>query len=202
MTWGKAVPILLISIVFDLLRFIFEQFWFFGPTMAATACTAAGNKFVEGVCVGTAVITGFLGSEAIAAFGVIMAMVIGLLGWMTIGLALVMTNPRIFKENGSSVLHFALGLFISEIPIIGSVPALTIALAKMYHSQIKQEKEELAHYEKGRAAELQTERQQEQQQIMLLAQARAAAQANDVEAEELAAGQNEEEIPEEVRGAV
>lgn len=194
MSWGRAVPILLICVVFDALRFICEQFWFFGPAIAAAYCTTQG--IAAGMACTTAVAAiGFFGATAITAFGVIMAMAVGLFGWMTIGLVLIMTNARIFKENASSALHFAIGLLVSEIPIIGTLPAFTISVAKMYHTQIKKEKEELKQYEKEHAAELQAAERREQQQITQ-ARLMEQEQLETMHAEEQAL---QEEIPEEVR---
>lgn len=192
MSWGRAVPILLICAVFDALRFICEQFWFFGPAIATAYCTTKGI-ILGTACTTTVAAIGFFGSAAITAFGVIMAMAVGLFGWMTIGLALIMTNARIFKENASGALHFALGLLVSEIPIIGTLPAFTISVARMYHTQIKKEKEDLKQYEEERAAELQANERRERQIMQMRATQQAQLEAT-IEEQAL-----QEEIPEEVR---
>src|SRR5665647_1948180 len=91
MTWGKAIPILILSLVFDAIRLLFEMFWFFGPAIAALYCTTKASDVV-GAVVGGALCSvgagavGFLAAGPIAAFGVITAIAVGLLGWMTIGL--------------------------------------------------------------------------------------------------------------------
>lgn len=172
----KAAPVLVVAGVFDALRFIFEQFWFFGPALAATYCTvagadttvgaAAGTKVVAAGCTAVSGVVGYFGAPAIAAFGVVMAIAIGLFGWMTVGLMLMMTNARIFKEHSGHTLWFVASLAISEIPIIGSVPALAGTMVKMYSAQIKKDKENVKKYEKEIAAAQQQEQNQQRAELM------------------------------------
>ncbi|MCX6787025.1 MAG: hypothetical protein NTY93_00665 [Candidatus Kaiserbacteria bacterium] len=184
MTWMKALPVLIVAGIFDLVRIFFEQFWFFGPAVAALYCTTKVSGVV-GMTVGSllcgagAGAVGYIGSGAIEAFGVVMAMAIGLFGWMTVGLILIMTNGRIFEENAGHSLWFAASLLISETPIIGTIPGLTGVTVKMYMTQIKKDKENLAKYEKEQAAQ---QSQEQNQKIIEFQQAR-------------------EEIPEEMREA-
>ena len=50
MTWGKAVPVLALCLVFDLLGLIFQFFWFFGPILLGVAAGAWwGSTLVGGV---------------------------------------------------------------------------------------------------------------------------------------------------------
>lgn len=207
MTWIKALPVLVVCVVFDALRFIFEQFWFFGPALAALWC---GSK-VEGVwlvgkllvagCVAAASVVGFYASPAIMGFGVIMAMAVGLIGWMTIGLILILFNRRILEENA---LQFASSLLVSEVPFVGSIPAITIIVGKMYRTQIKVEKAALKKYWTDHAAALQEERQQQAAELMY-ARNMQIAQIQEQEAiddEMYAEEENgEQEIHEDVRGA-
>ena len=116
MTWGKAMPVLIVAGVFDLIRIFFEQFWFFGPALAGWYCTTKLAIYITqilaaAVCGSSATLVGFFGSEAIEAFGAIMAMAVGLLGWLTVGLMILLTNARIFKENS---LHVHNHTFRSE----------------------------------------------------------------------------------------
>ncbi|MBU6491073.1 hypothetical protein KGQ25_02910 [Patescibacteria group bacterium] len=204
MTWAKALPILVIAGIFDALRFMFEQFWFFGPALAGVGVAVATSGWV-GSWVGgalgaaTGAVLGFFGGAALEIFGIVMAMAVGLLGWLTIGLLLMITNGRLFKEQAGNTIWFMFGLFISEIPIIGSLPGLTGVTFKMYHAQIREEKKALARYEKERVGMLQQEREARARQIM---QVRAVqlAQAEQQEAmnEE---SYDDEEIPDEVREA-
>jgi hypothetical protein len=144
MTWMGAFPILVIAGIFDLLRLFFEQFWFFGPALAAVYCTSkvsgvVGTTIGGLICTAGAGAVGYVGSGAIESFGVVMAMAVGLFGWMTVGLMLIMMNGRIFKENEYHSLWFAFSLLIGEVPIIGSFPALIVIIWKMYGTQIKKD---------------------------------------------------------------
>lgn len=167
MTWAKALPVLAIALIFDALRFLFEQFWFFGPALAAVYCTAKvngvltawttgllGAKTAAAACGAGAAVAGYFGAPAFEAFGVVMAIAVGLFGWMTVGLILIITNSRIFKENEGHALWFVVSLLISETPIIGSIPGFTIITAKMYSTQIKKDKEALKKYNERQTAEL------------------------------------------------
>ena len=187
----KASPVLIVTGIFDALRFVCEQFWFFGPALAAIYCTAAVSEKIGSLggataagCGMVAGVAGYFGEPAIAAFGVVMAIAVGLFGWMTVGLILIMTNGRIFEEHEGHALWFAASLLISETPIIGSIPGLTGVTIKLYYTQIKKDKENFAKYKKEQAAQqLQEQKQEQNQKIIELQQARV------------------EEIPEEVREA-
>ena len=176
MTWAKASPVLVLCIIFDALRFMFNQFWFFGPVLIGIGTSAVIDGAVgkvAGVIAGGASV---LGAPELQVFGIVMAMAVGLFGWLTIGLLLITTNTRIFKENAGNALWFIASLGISEIPFIGALPALTGTVLKMYGTQIKKEKRALKQYEQQQA----TERLQEQkQQAVELMQVRAAQLAQD-----------------------
>jgi hypothetical protein len=176
MTWAKASPVLVLCIIFDALRFMFNQFWFFGPVLIGIGTSAVIDGAVgkvAGVIAGGASV---LGAPELQVFGIVMAMAVGLFGWLTIGLLLITTNTRIFKENAGNALWFIASLGISEIPFIGALPALTGTVLKMYGTQIKKEKRALKQYEQQQA----TERLQEQkQQAAELMQVRAAQLAQD-----------------------
>lgn len=185
MTWAKATPVLVVAGIFDLLRMFFEMFWFFGPALAAVACTAGVNSYVGTtvaetagkavavVCGAVAGVAGYFGSPAITAFGVVMAMAVGLFGWLVIGGWMMMTNARIFKENEGNALWFVGSLIVSEIPIVGTIPGITGATFKMYRTQIKKDKENLKKYNESQAA---AQAQERDQKIAQLMQARAAQQ--------------------------
>ena len=174
MTWMRAAPILAVGFVFDAVRFLFQQFWFFGPALAAAYCTASagatvskwtlgllGTKTAGAACSAVVGTAGFFGEPVLMAFGFIMALAVGLMGWLTVGLLLIRTNGRIFKEHAGHSLWLLASLSISEIPIIGSIPALTITMVKIYRVQIKADKEALKKYEKENAAARSQERRQE-----------------------------------------
>ncbi len=199
MTWGKAAPVLAISAIFDALGFLFGMFWLFGPALAAAYCTAVagetlatwtfgllGTKTAAAVCTAGAATAGSFLSEPLIIFGTVMAMATELFGWLTIGLILMMTNARIFKEHQSHSLLFVSSLGLSEIPLIGSLPALTGATIKMYHAQIKKDKEILLKHKKESANAQLQERRQQAAKLMQAHYAKAA---------------NAERIPDELREA-
>ncbi|OGG78070.1 hypothetical protein A3A36_02775 [Candidatus Kaiserbacteria bacterium RIFCSPLOWO2_01_FULL_52_12b] len=179
MTWGKAAPTLVIAAIFDVLRLMFMFFWFFGPALVGLYCTVkVGDVWVVGTllakgCVAGAAAIGIGGFAPIAAFGVIMAMAVGFAGWLTVGFILLIFNKRIFKENA---LWFVGSLLISEIPIVGSVPAITIVVRKMYSNQIKLEKAALKKYQDEQTA---TQLKEQQQQAVQRQAAQQAQAAND-----------------------
>jgi hypothetical protein len=177
MTWGRAAPVLALCFVFDALRFIFEMFWFFGPALAAFACTLGVNstigttvasvagKLVGAACGAAATAGGILGAEVIAPFGIVMAMAVGFAGWIAIGLITLMTNARMLQEERMNILWFMGSLATSEVPFIGALPALTITMVRLYHAQIKKEKAVLKKHLKQQAAEQVRDRQQQAAQL-------------------------------------
>lgn len=192
MTWTKATPVLAAAGIFDLIRIIFESFWFFGPALIAAYCTAQAGEMLStltfgllgvgtagAACSAGAVLLGIGGASAFAMFGVVMAIAVGFLGWLTVGGILIATNARIFKEDESSLFWFAGSLLISEIPFIGALPSLSGAMVKLYSAQIKRDAENVKKYQQEQVAEQKWERNQK---IIDLARFRAA---------------QEEEIPEE-----
>ncbi|MHB8660969.1 MAG: hypothetical protein ACYC75_03510 [Minisyncoccota bacterium] len=216
MTWPKASLVLALSVIFDALRFMFSQFWFFGPAFAAIYCATKlsgavstltfgllGAKSAAAVCASGAVAGGIAGVEVIEAFGAVMAMAIGLAGWMTIGLVLLMTNVRIFKANAGNAFWFVASLGVSEIPFINALPMLTVTVWRMYAAQIKKEKAALRKYEKEQAQIQQQGREQQVAELMQFRNMQLAqdAQLAQVEAQESANEDQYEEIPREVREA-
>ncbi|TSA44021.1 hypothetical protein D4R49_01025, partial [bacterium] len=181
MTWKGAAPILIVAALFDAVRLMFEMFWFFGPALAAIYCTVKASSAVGAlggltafICSLAAGAGGFAGAPAIETFGVIMAMATGFAGWLIVGGWIVMTNSRIFKENASSVALFGASLLVSEVPIVGSLPAISVITWRLYHTQIKKDKTTLQKYEADQVA---VQTQQQQQQTVQLMQAQAIGQA-------------------------
>ena len=100
MTWTKALPVLAVCLIFDVVRFLFEQFWFFGPALAGVYCTVEstgvvtkltagvlGGKTAVAFCAAASGVLGYFGAPAIETFGVVMAIAVGFLGWLAVGLA-------------------------------------------------------------------------------------------------------------------
>jgi len=188
------------------------MFWFFGPALAAVGCTYAtnsyfettvatlGGKAVATVCTAGSAVVGFFFAGPIETFGVIMAMAIGLLGWLTIWFILVISNGRIFKANASSALMMLLGLGLSELPILNVFPALTSTTAKMYHTQIKKEKVALKNWKKDQELLAQQQRDQQIAQMMMARRQGEIEEAEYRDAEE-AKALAQEEIPDDEQEA-
>lgn len=175
MTWWKASPVLALCVLFDVARAFFQWFWFFGPALAAATCTAKwsstvstysggllGPKTAALICGSGAVGAGVFAFGPMAALGTVMAFSIALIGWLTIGLILLLFNARIFKENG---LWFVASLGTSIIPFIGSIPFMTIFIGKMYYTQIKIEKRAFKKWQNDQAAVKAYERNLQLQQF-------------------------------------
>ena len=131
MTWGKAMPILIVAAIFDVIRIFFEWFVFFGPALGAVACTAVANsvvgttvaatagKVVAAGCTGLGIAGGIAFSETTEAIGAVMSDIIGFAGFLTLGLWILMSNKRIFVVNPSGSLEFLASFGICEIPFVG-----------------------------------------------------------------------------------
>jgi hypothetical protein len=178
MTWGRATPVLALCVVFDALRFMFVMFWFFGPALGAIGCTVGVNsalgtgvvevagKVVAGACTVGASAIGFFGSGAIEMFGTIMAMAVGLLGWATVTLLLVIMNPKIWTSNAFSWVWSLCSLGVSEIPFVGTIPMLTITHCRLYAGQIRHDKTALLKYRKEQERVATVARSIEQQRTL------------------------------------
>jgi uncharacterized membrane protein len=176
MTWGRALPVLALCLLFDALRFMCEQLWFFGPAIASIYCTAkvsgsVGTSLAGLLCGTGGIAAGYFGAPLIVPLGVVLAMAVGLFGWLVIGAWLTFANKRIFKENS---LWFAGSLLLSETPLIGALPALTGIVGKMYRTQIQKEAAELAAYKKRREEATLAERRMKTAQFIQNQQAVAA----------------------------
>jgi hypothetical protein len=146
MTWLRALPVLAVAGAFDLLRLIFEQFWLFGPALAGTAAGAWLSQYVGDFLAGiagaiTAGASGFFLFAAFETFGIVMAIAVGFAGWLAIAIILSVFNHRIFKVDGGAVLSMLFGLLITEAPILGSIPCITIVTWRLYRIQIRKDKE-------------------------------------------------------------
>jgi len=152
MTWGRALPVLVVAVVFDLVRMFFEMFWVFGPALAAAYCgaqvadVAVVGKLLAAGCVAGAGAVGYFTAPALTTFGIIMAMTVGLFGWATVTLVLAVTNPRIWKSNVWSWIWSISALGVAEMPLLGTIPMLTIAHLRLYAGQIKGDRAALKRY--------------------------------------------------------
>lgn len=199
MTWGKASAVLGVGLAFDALGAFFALFWVMGPAFAGLVCTGVGHAITDSlwgsaaVCAAGAGSAGYVLSPALTAFGAVMAMVVGLAAWGTVGLLLVLTNERIFKENSTHMLWLLGGLALDQIPMMNAIPALTPIVWRLYRAQIKKEREALAAYKEKAAA---LEAQQRQEQFTRALQQMRTAQSAEQQQEE-AAAQEQEYVQEE-----
>ena len=219
MTMGKAMPILIVAGIFDAIRIFFELFWFWGPAMFAVGCTIVGNswigttlatvggKIVAVACSAAAVAGGVALSETTTTIGVIMADAMAFIGFLVLGLWILMENARILKAIATAPFWFAGAFAIGETPIIGSFPVFSFVLWRLYKIQIRVEQAALKKWEEEHAAELLQERQQQAARLMQIQDFRSAQveEQGDIDAEEYNRGvdemEDDSEIPEGVRKA-
>lgn len=145
MTWGKALPVLAVLALFDAMRFVFEWFALFGPVLAGTAAAGWLSQYLWGplataIGAGVAIGTGAFGSEVYEAFGLILAIMVGLMGWLAFFTILLVVNWRIFKVNPFALISLVAGFLISETPFLGSIPAISGTAWRLYRTQIKTER--------------------------------------------------------------
>ncbi len=210
MTWSRGGPVVAVAAIFDLARLFFEMFWFFGPALAAIYCTSKVSDWVgslwgltAAVCTAGAAAAGIAAAEVTAPLGVVMAMAVGFLGFLVLGLWILATNSRIFKVNAMGALWFVGGFGLAEIPFVGAVPAFSIVLWRLYKTQIRIETEALKKWEAAQQQEAAAELRERQQQAAQLIQARnaEAEQAQEQEVLEEEAAMEEEEGREEEEAA-
>lgn len=166
----------MVSAVFDGLRFVCDWLFIFGPLLVGAgagvlANVAAGGGtagHVAGVVAGVVGVGGttFFGDEALAPLGEILGVVVGILGWLTVGLLLMISNPRIFKENAGHLLWTLLNFLVSELPLVGGLPLLTARVWTLYSAQIKKEKKALQDFKTNQVASIRSEQQQRAIQMM------------------------------------
>jgi hypothetical protein len=197
MTWKGAIPALAIAAVVDALGLMCEMLWFFAPALGTALCSfmvTTSNAITTAVGNASCAILGVAGGTAaypiLLTAGITLSMAVGLFGWLTVGLFLVITNKRIFKANA---LWFGTSLLLEEIPFLNALPLITGVLIKMYATQIRTEKEAFAEFQKEEARqELEDRKRYEAQRIAERMQMEAAneeqflaeAEANDTDYDE------------------
>lgn len=212
MTGSKAFPVIIAAGVLDAIRIFFVMFWFFGPALAAVACTsvindafntgvaATAGKMAAAGCTAVSGVAGFFGVGIIETFGVIMSEAMGLLGFLALVFWILMTNARLFKVNRSGMLWLSGGLGLSVIPFIGAFPFFSVVTWKLYKRQIKVEMAARKRWETERAAVQLQEREQQAAELMQVRATRQQA-ANDEFYAQQAENDDRYEIPEEGREA-
>lgn len=147
-TWGSALPVLIVAVLFDILRAAATWLWLLAPTIAAGLCSHYTGFTL--LCVGVSGIAGTAAAPALTMAGAAIAMVIGITGWIVVMLLMLLIAPRVLARG---MLMMGLSFVFSELPILNSVPALTLAIWRMYHQQIKADKEAMKKYQERMAAQ-------------------------------------------------
>lgn len=186
MTWPMATPVIAVAGILDLIRMFFEMFWFFGPELATAYCSKEvggtlttwtagllGSKTAALACGPGAAVIGFFGAGPIEIFGTVMAMAVGFLGGLILLFWLLARNRRIFKSTERAALKLAGGFLVSELPLIGTFPAFSVVLWRLYKKQIAVEKVALAAWNRKNAQAAAARVQARQQQAAELMQANA-----------------------------
>jgi hypothetical protein len=166
MTWPRATPILVICVALDITRAFFSLFWLLGPVVAAVTCVSQsgsvgdflGTEVTTALCTAAAAGVGVVLSPELFAFGTFVAMFLGLAGWMGVWLFLALNNPRIFKENATTLIRLIATLGIMELPFVGSLPALTFNTLHLYRVQIRHDKKRLVEWKQQESARIAQER--------------------------------------------
>lgn len=179
MTWPKAIPVIGLAGAFDALRIFFELFWFFGPAVAGFYCTSVlsgglstwtfgllGTKTAAAICAAGAVAGGAVLAQPLIALGVVMAMAVGFIGFLVLGFVVITKNPRLVSANASGAVWLIGSFALSELPLVGAIPSYSMALAKLYHTQIKKEQAALKAWQKAHAGELLRARQEQAAELM------------------------------------
>lgn len=187
MTRGKRLPIVVVAGVFDAIRLFFEFFMITGPALAALWCTShagdtldkwtfglLGLKTAALACSAGAAAIGAAGSEITMPLGAVMSAVVGLIGFLVLGLWIVMTNARLFKVMTAAPIWFVGAFALTEIPFIGAIPVYSIILWRLYGSQIRIEQAALKQWEADHAARLRQRREEQAAQLAQVQQARLA----------------------------
>ncbi|OYV27805.1 MAG: hypothetical protein B7W98_00975 [Parcubacteria group bacterium 20-58-5] len=214
MTRPKSMPIIVVAGLFDAIRLFFEAFWFWGPALAGLYCTVKGSALVSSwtlgiagvkttaaLCSAAAIAGGTAVSEITTPLGVVMADAMALIGFLVLGLWILLGNARLLKAVTEAPLWFSGAFALSGLPLIGSFPFFSVVLWKLYGAQIEAESAAHAKWKRENADALRQEQQQRVAQVMQLQQLQAAqvaaaeqVAANDAEAEQ---AQEEEDASQE-----
>lgn len=152
MTGGKVTLLVSFALLFDALKFMCTQLWFFGPALIALAGSVAVGGGWFGAAVGTIIGAGAAATvgAAIEAVGIILALVVGLVGWIILFTLMIAMGIQPFGEK-----HFITTLFgflVSEIPFIDAVPSFTISMWRIVQGERKADREARKKWETENAA--------------------------------------------------
>lgn len=144
MTWSKAAPVLITAAITDAMRAFFALFFITGPILIGVATNAAASQYVGtflgkyiGAALGTAVL--LTTGAGLEVFGIIMAMCIGLLGWLVSVLLLLLGGVSLMQSR--MFFLSLMSLIGSEAPIVNAAPFLTPSVFFMVRGQINEDAE-------------------------------------------------------------
>lgn len=183
MTKGGRGFVLVFAVIFDALRTFFYFFVFFGPALLAAYCASKGGDIwlvgglVTDACVAAATAAGIAGAEVTGPLGILMAEAVGLIGFLTLGLIILMTNLRIFKTAATAPTWFVGAFAFGAVPFLGALPVFSVVIWRLYGAQIKAERDAHQKWEKEHAAAKRQER--ERQQAAALARMQQAAASDE-----------------------
>lgn len=173
MTWGRAWPVIIVAGLFDLLSVFFAFFWFLGPAIAGIYCNVKGNELVGSLwgftataCIAIAAGTGAAFSGVTMSYGLIMADAVGFIGFLVLGLWIIRTNSRLFKDAATAPFWFIVAFLIKEIPFIGTLPSFLFVTRTLYKVQIHTERIALKKWKEENAATQLQEQHRETAQII------------------------------------
>lgn len=186
-----------LALIFDLLKFIFSLFIFFGPVIAGAVAGAyvADNPLAASIVSGATRAVGYIGSaglsevaisasggeldpgkhapeiaaavvaaatgltlpEVYEALGIVLAMVVGLVGWIFFFLFFVLSRVNLFKE--AAFLKMMYGFVVSEVPLVDMIPTFTPAIWSIVRGVRKSDARELKSWEERMNAAWERQRQ-------------------------------------------
>lgn len=214
MSWWKTLMVFSIAIIFDFLKFIFSIFLIAAPFIAGYLAKeyADAHRVPEWISnlIGLVVGGGPATLEilfppiaaAFAAFGAMMAIVMGFSGWLLLCVVFFVFGVNVFAPK--HLLKTLLGLGASIIPFVNMFPMLTFKTWGHVRAARHEDKEALKKWEADsatRAAEEESDIARQRatfMQIRAMQQRQALALA---EAQEREAANDNEEIPEELARA-
>jgi hypothetical protein len=169
MTWGRVWWVLPVTGILDILRLLFVFLIFTAPIILGTGAAALASLsawtnwipswMIAAAAGGSAGALEILQPEIAAAvegFGLIMAMVIGLFGFILIAFFLVKLRVKL---SGANALRLFL-IFVGGVtPFADGIPSLTPITFRILHDQIKEDRKAVAAH-KAEQAKLQAQLRQ------------------------------------------
>ena len=184
MTWAKAAPVIAVSATFDVLRIACDLLWFFAPLIIGSGTASAVSSATGSQTLGYAagIITGglsVLGMPFFVALGTILAMAVGMMGWLILVFTIMLTNTRLIREIFANPMHFLLGLGATQIPFISAIPVLTLTAFRLYRKQISMEKAALQAWQMANQSQLVAAQDAQMQRALALRRALAEEEATE-----------------------